>query len=95
MKHPLRLEIPDDIYELLVEKAEEAGRAPEEAVSPWLFTVIRRLTHGPLLQLGERWLRSLPTLRAGRHSSYGLSPFIASLSHTWVNGLGIGSRNPR
>ena len=51
MEHTLKLEVPDELYERLAKKAQEAGRTPEEVAAECLRSSGERLAEDPLLQL--------------------------------------------
>jgi hypothetical protein len=51
MGHILTLDIPDQVYEPLLERAKQAGQTPEGMVLEWLTRTTRNLTDDPLLQL--------------------------------------------
>ena len=70
MGHALTLEeIPDDIYDLLLKSAKQAGKTPEAIVLEWLSNVAQRLTDDPLLQLAGIFESNLTDV-SDRHDDY-------------------------
>jgi hypothetical protein len=51
MEHTLILEVPEEIYQPLIKKAQQVGLTPEKVVLQWLISAIKPLTDDPLLQL--------------------------------------------
>ncbi len=51
MAHTLTLTLPDTIYEPLQQKAQQAGRTPEEMVLEWLTKEVQPEPEDPLLAL--------------------------------------------
>jgi hypothetical protein len=51
MQHTLTVEIPDEIYEPLLRRAQQTGKTPEAVVLEWLTSTAQHWTEDPLLQL--------------------------------------------
>jgi hypothetical protein len=51
MEHTLILEVPEEVYQPLIKKAQQVGLTPEKVVLQWLISAIKPLTGDPLLQL--------------------------------------------
>ncbi len=69
MGHTLTLEIPEEAYKLLLKKAREAGRTPEEMASACLSSAIQTLTDDPLLQLAGTFESAVTDMSEG-HDDY-------------------------
>ena len=54
MTHKVVLEVPEDVYESLVETARREGQSPELLAAQWLASVIRGNGGDPL----EKWIRA-------------------------------------
>lgn len=65
----LTLEIPDNVYKPLQKKAKETGRTPEQFVSEWLKSALKKFTEDPLLQLAGSF-ESEVTNVSERHDDY-------------------------
>jgi hypothetical protein len=48
MGHTLVLEVPEDVYEPLVKRAEQLGSTPEKLAIEWLETLIRGPVDDPI-----------------------------------------------
>jgi hypothetical protein len=51
MANTLTLEVPTNIYKILLEKASMAGKTPERVVLEWVETVVNKIDMDPLLNL--------------------------------------------
>ncbi len=51
MGHTLILEVPEEVYQPLIKKAQRVGQTPEKVVLEWLTNAVKPLTDDPLLQL--------------------------------------------
>lgn len=51
MATALTLQIPDNVYEPLLKRANQIGQTPEKIVTEWIENAIKCLTNDPLLQL--------------------------------------------
>lgn len=69
MGHILTLDIPDQVYEPLLERAKQTGQTPEDMVLEWLTRTTRNLTDDPLLQLAGTFESSLTDV-SDRHDDY-------------------------
>jgi hypothetical protein len=69
MGHTLKLEIPDELYEPLLQKAKATGQTLEELLTEWLSTAVQRLNNDPLLQLAGVFEAQVTDL-SERHDSY-------------------------
>ena len=48
MGHTLVLELPEDLYKPLLQKAKQAGSTPEELAIKWLVSVIHNIINDPV-----------------------------------------------
>jgi hypothetical protein len=69
MGHQLTLELPDEVYGSLRQRAEQTGQTPETVAAEWLKTTAERLSDDPLLQLAGV-LESTLTDTSERHDQY-------------------------
>jgi len=51
MTQAMTLEVSQDVYDLLTEKAQQVGRSPEDLAAEWLATASQYLTSDPLESL--------------------------------------------
>ena len=69
MGHMLTLDLPDQVYETLSERAKQSGKTLEDLVLEWLTHTTRNLTDDPLLQLAGTFESSLTDV-SDRHDDY-------------------------
>jgi hypothetical protein len=69
MGHTLTLEIPDELYNPLLQKAKATGQTPEKLLTEWLSTAVQRPNNDPLLQLAGVFEAEV-TDATERHDSY-------------------------
>ncbi|NCO32739.1 MAG: hypothetical protein GW893_02555 [Armatimonadetes bacterium] len=69
MAHTMTLQVPDDIYQPLVNAAEVIDRQPEEVAVEWLSSVANDVNHDPLLALAGTLECELTDV-ADRHDDY-------------------------
>jgi len=65
----LVLEIPDEVYKILTDLAQQEGKTPEEMGAQWIATTVERIQNDPL----ERFIGALPSDIpdwADRHDEY-------------------------
>ncbi len=66
----LTVQIPDDIYEPLRQRAAQAGRMPEQMVSEWIEDLVKRLAKDDrLLQLAGAFESEVADV-SSRHDDY-------------------------
>jgi len=51
MERTLVLEVPKEVYQPLIKKAQQVGQTPEKVVLQWLTNALRLVSDDPLLQL--------------------------------------------
>jgi hypothetical protein len=56
MTHPLVLDLPEEVYQPLIQTAQATGVAPEQLAVEWLAAVCQRAVEDPL----ERLIGALP-----------------------------------
>lgn len=69
MARSLTLELPDELYTPLRERAERAGQTPEEIVMAWLEATLRASTDDHLIQLSGAFASDHPNI-SDRHDEY-------------------------
>ena len=79
MDHALKVEVPDELYERLVKKAQEAGRTPEEVAADCLRSSDQTLADDPLLQLAGSFESDVRDV-SERHDHYLGQGLIQELS---------------
>ena len=62
------VELPDELYQPLVQQAQEAGKKPEEFITEWLSRVVR-LKQDPLRRWAGAFASGIPDA-ALRHHEY-------------------------
>jgi hypothetical protein len=69
MEHTLILEVPEDVYQPLIKKAQQVGLTPERVVLQWLTNAVKPLTSDPLLELAG-FFESGATDISEKHDQY-------------------------
>ena len=69
MGHPLHLEVPEDVYESLVQSAEKTGQAPETLAVEWLAFASRDIVDDPLEPFIGAFASDVPDW-AEKHDEY-------------------------
>jgi hypothetical protein len=69
MGHTLTLEVPEDVYQGLIQQAEQTGQPPEAVAVQLLVTAIQRRGEDPLEQCISAF-RSQAADWADRHDAY-------------------------
>jgi hypothetical protein len=57
MSHSLTLQIPEELYQLLIDAAERMGQTPEEVALKWLSEVAQQITDDPI----EQFIGAIPS----------------------------------
>lgn len=57
MSHTLVIDLPDEVYDPLTRRAQEAGQTPEEFAAQWVVTRMAQLEEDPL----ERFIGAFPS----------------------------------
>ncbi len=69
MRHTLTLEVPEDVYEPLVETARQRGSTPEALAVEWLVAAIRHAINDPVEQFIGAFRSGIPDW-ADQHDKY-------------------------
>ena len=69
MGHSLTLDIPDEVYQPLVEKAQQAGQTPEALATKYLAQAVQGEEQDPLLRWAGAFSSEVTDL-AERHDDY-------------------------
>lgn len=69
MERTLVLEVPEEIYQPLIKKAQQVGQTPEKVVLQWLTNALRPVNDDPLLQLAGAF-ESEATDLSEKHDDY-------------------------
>jgi len=80
MEHKLLLEVPEDVYESLVETAGQMGQPYETVAVEWLTAVTRYVAHDPLEKFIGAFGGNIPDW-AERHDLY-LGKSILETAHS-------------
>jgi hypothetical protein len=57
MSHPLTLQIPEELYQPLINAAVQMGKTPEEVAVRWLSEVAQQITDDPI----EQFIGAIPS----------------------------------
>jgi hypothetical protein len=57
MSHSLTLQIPEELYQPLIDAAERMGQTPEEVALKWLSEVAQQITDDPI----EQFIGAIPS----------------------------------
>jgi hypothetical protein len=79
MSHQLTLEISDDTYHALLQRAQQQGRTPEELVKSALARAVQALDGGALLRWSGALASGIPDA-AERHDHYLSEALLGEMS---------------
>jgi hypothetical protein len=57
MSHPLTIQIPEELYQPLIDAAAQMGQTPEEVALRWLSEVAQPITDDPI----EQFIGAIPS----------------------------------
>jgi hypothetical protein len=57
MSHPLTLQIPEELYQPLIEAAAQMGQTPEEVALQWLSEAAQQIADDPI----EQFIGTIPS----------------------------------
>jgi len=77
--HTLTIEVPQDVYEPLVETARQTGQSPEKLAAEWLVAATRTATNDPVEVFIGALSSDIPDW-ADRHDRYLGQPLVEELS---------------
>ncbi|MCG3121637.1 MAG: hypothetical protein ALAOOOJD_04840 [bacterium] len=69
MERTLVLEIPEEVYQPLMQKAQQVGQTPENVVLQWLTNALRPVNDDPLLQLAGTFASDIKNV-SEKHDDY-------------------------
>ena len=69
MERTLVLEVPEEVYQPLIKKAQQIGQTPEKVVLQWLTNALRSVSDDPLLQLAGAFESEITDL-SEKHDEY-------------------------